>query len=652
MLAQQGGSEELIDTARAIELVPGGPELLYTVAAEEMMKAQGVEKKDAKKIRLYCIGGSVHKARGGVASAAEKTRAAGRGDDSMMLHMSPEEYEAISAMWGEPDINPKTGIGEYGFLSKVWKKIKKGVKKIVKSPVFKMIAPIALSIFMPGIGTAIGMKLGMSGAMASIAGNAIVQGGLGAVTGGKEGALKGALSGGLGAAAGAYGSTVGAKLGLEAGSKTADAVGSAVIRGTGSALTGGDFVEGAIEGGLGAATRGTQDQLSKDARAAFGMKPASETAIGRYIAAGEGRTAPPDPGIDAGGDEYTPTLDRPVTGQEILAGADPGRVARTASPAPTTDPLATPAAAPPTRTQQLMDLAGKYAMPALAGLTTLGAASSGDYEDEGRPQLPAEFTETLPVFKMNRKFRGMDPQSYFTYGQAGAPQSGQHLFLKPDPFPGDTSPLAAGAGATGPQAMPLPPGREGQIKRREMETQGWTFDIGTNSMLPPAGASVANVGSPRGRPQLPAEFVAHGGYQRGGEFDYWEQNQDVSNAAPTVSREGGHHVQGPGSGRSDDIPAYLSDGEYVIDAESVSLLGDGSGSEGARRLDEMRQELRKHKAAKMKGGEFTHKAKKPTAYMNKVKKLRRTMKYEHGGLSNVGGTTPVQPNRPAIGGNA
>ena len=111
-------------------------------------------------------------------------------------------------------------------------------------------------------------------------------------------------------------------------------------------------------------------------------------------------------------------------------------------------------------------------------------------------------------------------------------------------------------------------------------------------------------------------------------------------------------MQGPGSGRSDDIPAYLSDGEYVIDAESVSLLGDGSGSEGARRLDEMRQELRKHKSAKMKGGEFTHKAKKPTAYMNKVKKLRRTMKYEHGGLSNVGGTTPVQPNRPAIGGNA
>jgi hypothetical protein len=284
-----------------------------------------------------------------------------------------------------------------------------------------------------------------------------------------------------------------------------------------------------------------------------------------------------------------------------------------------------------------MALAGKYAIPAM---TALGAASSGDYEDDGPPQLPAEWGERLPVFKMNRQFRGLkDPSDYFTYGQAGSPMSGQHLFMAPEPFPGDTSPLAAAAGATGPQPVQLPSGRAGQIKRREMEGQGWTFNPGTNSMMPPAQAA-GQAGQ------------ARGGYQRGGEFDYWEQNDDVFNEAPAVSREGGHHVRGPGSGRSDDIPAYLSDGEYVIDAESVSLLGDGSGSEGARRLDEMRQELRKHKAGKMKKGEFTNKAKNPRAYMNNVKKLRRTVKYEHGGLHNVGGTSPVPPNRPAAGGNA
>lgn len=650
MLSQQGGDEDLISTAREIESMPGGSELLYTVAAEEMMKAQGIPKKEAKKIRLYCIGGSVHKARGGVANAAEKTRAAGRGDDSMMLHMSPEEYEAITAMWGEPEVNPNTGIGEYGFLSKAWKKIKKGVKKIIKSPIFRMVAPIALSIFAPGIGTAIGMKLGMTGAMAGIAGNAIVQGGLGAVTGGKEGAIKGALAGGLGAAAGAYGSRVGEAIGLTG--KTADVVGSALMSGAGSSLTGGDFMEGAISGGLSSATRGTMERFGADARSAMGMKPASETAIGRYIAAEQGLTGAPDPGIDAGGDEYTPTLDRPVTGEEVLAGADPGRVPRTASPAPVTDPLAVPAPPAPGMGQSLMDLAGKYAVPAMAGLTALGAADySQDYEDEEPPQLPPYYTESLPVWQMDRKFQGLqNEQDYYTYGQAGSPQSGQHLFITPsDPFPGDTSPIAAPQpqggleSATAPEPIRLPAGPAGMTQRQELSQQGWTFDASSQMMYPPQSGGTGSTG-----------FVgqARGGYQRGGEFDYWNQNEDVPNAAPAVSREGGHHVQGPGSGRSDDIPAYLSDGEYVIDAESVSLLGDGSGSEGARRLDQMRKELRKHKAGKMKSGGFTDKAKKPAAYMNKVKKLRRKVHYEHGGLHNVGGTTPVQPNRPAIGGNA
>lgn len=54
-------------------------------------------------------------------------------------------------------------------------------------------------------------------------------------------------------------------------------------------------------------------------------------------------------------------------------------------------------------------------------------------------------------------------------------------------------------------------------------------------------------------------------------------------------------VKGPGTGQSDEIPALLSDGEYVMDSESVSALGDGSNDAGAKKLDEMRQRLRQHK---------------------------------------------------------
>jgi hypothetical protein len=57
----------------------------------------------------------------------------------------------------------------------------------------------------------------------------------------------------------------------------------------------------------------------------------------------------------------------------------------------------------------------------------------------------------------------------------------------------------------------------------------------------------------------------------------------------------GHYVKGRGDGQSDDIPAMLADGEYVFDADTVAALGNGSSDAGAKRLDEMREAIRKHK---------------------------------------------------------
>jgi hypothetical protein len=75
-------------------------------------------------------------------------------------------------------------------------------------------------------------------------------------------------------------------------------------------------------------------------------------------------------------------------------------------------------------------------------------------------------------------------------------------------------------------------------------------------------------------------------------------------------------VNGPGTGRSDDIPAVLSDGEYVIDAETVALLGDGSNKAGAKKLDDLRVKVRKHKGQKLAKGRFSANAKKPDAYLS------------------------------------
>jgi hypothetical protein len=75
-------------------------------------------------------------------------------------------------------------------------------------------------------------------------------------------------------------------------------------------------------------------------------------------------------------------------------------------------------------------------------------------------------------------------------------------------------------------------------------------------------------------------------------------------------------VRGPGTGRSDEIPALLSDGEYVIDAETVSMLGDGSGEAGAKRLDELRIKIRKHKGRNLARGKFSANAKRPDKYLS------------------------------------
>lgn len=636
MLADAGGSKSLVKDAREIEAAPGGQELLYTVAAEEMMKAMGIPKKDAKKVRLYEIGGYVKKQRGGsVHSAAQRTRRAGRGDDSIMLHMSPEEAEVISSMWGPPEINPNTGIGEYGFLSKVWKKLKKGVKKIVKSEIFQIVAPIALAIFVPGLGAAIGAALGASGTAAAVVGQAVIGGGLGAMSGGKEGALKGAIAGGI---SGGAGSALGKSVGLTG--KTADVVGSALLSGAGEELTGGDFTSGALQGGLGAMTRPGKKGMQTSARQKLGLE-------GTPMTVGEGAGVNPITGapvsmvgepaglIDpiAAGSTFTPEF-TPTT---PLAGSQRGvpQPAAIGPPPVGGGGLGSKGVGPKD------DLLMKYGIPAL---TALGAVTQSDYEEGEAPELPEEFRGNLPVYQMDRRFQGMPEQDYYTYGQAGAPQSGQHLFLAPEPFAGEAgsgspldssageipeAPLAGGVprGARGvdPAAgdrVQIQYGRKGVQQRRQLEAEGWS-DGGDGYYYPPQEASFTGA-----RGGLAA---ALGGY--------WEQTEDVFNAAPGVSASGGY-TKGPGSGRSDDIEARLSDGEYVIDAESVSLLGDGSGDEGARRLDEMRTNLRKHKGKNLKKGEFSNKAKPPGKYMSNVRKLRRTVQHEHGGLHNVaqGGT--------------
>ncbi len=84
---------------------------------------------------------------------------------------------------------------------------------------------------------------------------------------------------------------------------------------------------------------------------------------------------------------------------------------------------------------------------------------------------------------------------------------------------------------------------------------------------------------------MPSPIVPGVRYAEGGEVE-----GPLTQSAPFVG-----FVQGEGGGQDDLIDASLSAGEYVFDAETVSMLGDGNNTEGARKLDELRAALRAHK---------------------------------------------------------
>ena len=74
---------------------------------------------------------------------------------------------------------------------------------------------------------------------------------------------------------------------------------------------------------------------------------------------------------------------------------------------------------------------------------------------------------------------------------------------------------------------------------------------------------------------------------------------NLLNAQPLYAEEGGGVMdlrqggesEGPGTGTSDDIPAMLSDGEFVMTAKAVRGAGGGDRREGAKRMYKMMDNL-------------------------------------------------------------
>ena len=479
-------------------------------------------------------------ARGGLAVAARRLEAAGRGGDTQLAHINRREAEMLRAAGGSGSINPETGLPEYKFK---WKSI------------LGAVLPIALSVFLPGIGTAIGAALGATGTMASALGSAVIGGATGALTGGGlKGALTGAALGGIGGGFGQMaGGALSEGLGLGLSNTMQGVLGGGLLGAGAGAISGGGkgALMGALTGGIGS---GLNAYMSGGSG---GVDVPADS-----LAPGASGNAPSygQPGFDYQAQDYAAEVGRGLAdaGQTSVGGSALTNIAK-----------ATAAAANPSTT----------ASPSKSIIDSMKSGLSGLF---GGTKAPAT---------------GTAASSGFGFGD----------ILKYAPLVMTAGSLLSGPPEVKEAVATLSPDQQEYFNRPSI-----SWDWGKLQ----ADANNSNMSL--------QQFMASN----------WNNiTKGAYNAAPTtvaqaepetaqMARGGLSQVaylaRGAGTGRSDEIPARLSDGEYVMDAETVAMIGDGSTDAGAKRLDKMRSDLRKHKGKSLAKGKFSPDAKSPLSYLKGV----------------------------------
>lgn len=466
-------------------------------------------------------------AKGGLASAAKKLAAKGRGGDTMLAHINPREAEVLRRMGGVGTVNPHTGLHEFkGGVFKAIGKVFKSVAKIAVPVVANMIAP------------------GWGGAIAGAAMGALGGGGLkGALLGGLSGSL--IPGGALGNVAQSVGSGITNMLPSSIGSMVSNVIspstlGAGVLGGIGGAVTGQGFLPGALMAGGMSAAAPTIEGLASSAKN-YLTGPGgvfSSQAGGTGVNLGSVTPGSSSPGIDLG---------TAATG----AGSTPGI---------NLTPFDAGAAVKDTSGNWLTNLGQGAAEAANAG--NVAGASQGSN-----------------LFGMN-----ITPGTVLT---------------------GLTA-LNALGGTTLPQAQ-LAIANSGLTEEQKaaMNRELTDYTAKWNTTTLPA----------EGTPEY-ADLMNR--IQQGIGINFMNPTLTAVNSATPAMAKGGPLTRlalGSGHGRSDTINARLSDGEYVIDAETVALLGNGSTKAGAAALDQMRQHLRKQKGKALAKGKFSPDAMSPLAYM-------------------------------------
>jgi hypothetical protein len=464
--------------------------------------------------------------------------AKGRGGDSMLVHMTPGEVQGLHSLalaaGGQLTINPHTGLYEANFL-----------KKLLPTLIGAILTPLTGGLINP-------LTAGL-------------------LVGGVEGLRTGDLGRGLMAGLGAWG---GAGLGSSlagmgaAGAKT---VGTSVLNPqTGAQLMGQNLATagGGLTGSIApAATQaattvpstmsGTLANMGAGARKAFGSMEGLR-ALGTELGPAKVSSL-----LATGVNAMTPDVKMPKDLNTdpmyyISGGYDPERGF----------------------------LGGQYTRQ-YPGFPPRGMAGGGAVAFQEGGQTPAQ-----PLSAANVQYGGSQAEQLQQYMQ-----NLNQSFIPP-PAP--------------PKAPPAAIQPQGQIRPgvTPSDYQGINFNLLSGAGIPqeqianlmqqytvPGGGGGAGIGSlPNGMtgPRTPM-----GG---GPQMDDYNFGFAAGGGVPKMEYQaGGTLLNGPGDGMSDDIPANingvqearLADGEFVVPADVVSHLGNGSTEAGSRKLYDMMDKVRK-----------------------------------------------------------
>ena len=488
-------------------------------------------------------------------AVADRMAAQGRNGDNYVVHASEREVmvprevaennpelmgqinQAISAEGADPaayvvgselnSINPYTGQREF-FLSKLVKKVKNVLKKAAK-----VILPVAINFFVPGLGT--------------IASAAIGAGIGGLVQGEKFGdALKSAALGGI---------TAGVASGL-------------ANKFSGS----GTFMEG-VKGGLPANYSGSGLKGALPGKDDFTFRTKTSPGFLEPFKTGyQGQAAP------------TAQSQSALTIQDLNpAQLEHATNLKALNPDLTGTALAEAAAnaVPSAAKSTFLKSAVKYGLPSLLAAGAAGAFDPIPGEEIDLSGYGVDVTDTAEtrLAENGDKYRtGVPTRSPGYISPSQAIYSGQPLTNAS--FAGNQGaynpivPSNTYAALTNQNAGTMVPSGGGSstyVPPPPGNIPG--YDPNVTGMRPAPMYGVDQFGNPIYSPYavpdaiVPAQYAANGGPMSSQDFP---------------RRTG--QIQGPGTGTSDDIPAMLSDGEFVMTAQAVRNAGQGNRQKGVQKM--------------------------------------------------------------------